>query len=272
MFKATVFALLFVAVPAGAVAVSPGGPGLKPSNYSNSYSSQATAMRNGQLVTTHSASGTFIGPVMVTDPFVTLSVGATPTPFVIARANGVGGVQASSSGNIQYYFAVTGGASVAVPLSAHVVIDAIVGGSANSVESDSGVVNVFTDLQSVTRTASAEIGGSGAPGPTHTIISEDVSFLATANVLNLDQIQVLGSASIAEAFGAKGFATLFADPVLTIDPTWALSHPSYTLQFSPFVGNVAGPAGVPEPAEWALMIAGFGLTGAVARRRRQAIA
>nr|WP_243450482.1 PEPxxWA-CTERM sorting domain-containing protein [Polymorphobacter glacialis] len=35
-------------------------------------------------------------------------------------------------------------------------------------------------------------------------------------------------------------------------------------------GFTAGTA-VPEPASWALLIAGFGLTGAAMRRRRQAI-
>ncbi|THD64539.1 MAG: PEP-CTERM sorting domain-containing protein [Phenylobacterium sp.] len=30
--------------------------------------------------------------------------------------------------------------------------------------------------------------------------------------------------------------------------------------------------GVPEPSAWALMIAGFGLTGAALRRRRAAVA
>jgi hypothetical protein len=36
---------------------------------------------------------------------------------------------------------------------------------------------------------------------------------------------------------------------------------------------VLGTAGaVPEPANWAMLIAGFGLVGAVARRRRTAVA
>ena len=29
--------------------------------------------------------------------------------------------------------------------------------------------------------------------------------------------------------------------------------------------------GIPEPASWAMLIAGFGLTGAIARRRRTAV-
>ena len=37
-------------------------------------------------------------------------------------------------------------------------------------------------------------------------------------------------------------------------------------------GIVAPPGGVPEPASWALMIAGFGLSGSALRRRRQVVA
>jgi len=38
-----------------------------------------------------------------------------------------------------------------------------------------------------------------------------------------------------------------------------------------FLVNVSGPGGVPEPATWAMMIAGFGLAGATLRRRRLAV-
>ncbi|OSZ69289.1 hypothetical protein CAP39_10625 [Sphingomonas sp. IBVSS1] len=50
------------------------------------------------------------------------------------------------------------------------------------------------------------------------------------------------------------------DPVTT-DPITSASGQNYNVAFSPM------PA-VPEPASWAMMIAGFGLIGAVARRRR----
>ncbi|HEX5377629.1 MAG TPA: PEPxxWA-CTERM sorting domain-containing protein [Phenylobacterium sp.] len=36
--------------------------------------------------------------------------------------------------------------------------------------------------------------------------------------------------------------------------------------------GLAGPGGVPEPATWAMMIAGFGMAGVAMRRRRAAIA
>lgn len=35
--------------------------------------------------------------------------------------------------------------------------------------------------------------------------------------------------------------------------------------------DVFGTAAVPEPASWAMMIAGFGMVGAVARRRRMVV-
>jgi hypothetical protein len=45
-------------------------------------------------------------------------------------------------------------------------------------------------------------------------------------------------------FAGPGYATAFMDPIVSFS------------------------AGVPEPASWAMMIAGFGLVGAAARRRR----
>ncbi len=52
------------------------------------------------------------------------------------------------------------------------------------------------------------------------------------------------------------------------DPTVTLTSIAITEGFENggFVGNGVG--GVPEPASWALMIAGFGLTGCLLRRRR----
>ncbi len=50
---------------------------------------------------------------------------------------------------------------------------------------------------------------------------------------------------------------------LTFDPTFTAPPGSGTLIYSPLVTG-----GVPEPATWALLLAGFGAIGAAARRRR----
>jgi hypothetical protein len=61
-----------------------------------------------------------------------------------------------------------------------------------------------------------------------------------------------------------GFGSVYIDPVFTLAPTVV----GYTLN-----STLSGPmlpvqAPVPEPASWALLIAGFGLVGAQVRRRR----
>lgn len=58
----------------------------------------------------------------------------------------------------------------------------------------------------------------------------------------------------------------------TVDPTTASAGPAYAAQGNSFGGAgtltyVFEPRDVPEPATWAMMIAGFGLVGAAARRR-----
>ncbi len=55
----------------------------------------------------------------------------------------------------------------------------------------------------------------------------------------------------------------FADPTVTFDPAYAAPADA-KISFSP---GFAPPAAVPEPASWALLLAGFGLVGAMTRRR-----
>lgn len=65
----------------------------------------------------------------------------------------------------------------------------------------------------------------------------------------------------ADAFGAGVMASALVDPVLSVPDGTPGS-----LAFSEGVGPDVSP--VPEPASWTAMIAGFGLIGAAARRRR----
>ena len=64
------------------------------------------------------------------------------------------------------------------------------------------------------------------------------------------------------------------DALASIDPTVVLAsgftgdRSRYSLSVSPNIGPLP-PAGVPEPAAWALLTAGFGLSGAAVRRQRR---
>ncbi len=67
--------------------------------------------------------------------------------------------------------------------------------------------------------------------------------------------------------GHAHFASVFLDPIFSIDPTFLAAHPGAYLEVTPEIGNGLAAGGVPEPATWALMIMGFGLAGGALRRR-----
>ena len=60
----------------------------------------------------------------------------------------------------------------------------------------------------------------------------------------------------------------YIDPYIEIDPIWALANPGYSISVSPGVGNIAS---VPEAETYAMMLAGLGLVGFMAKRRKQQV-
>ncbi|WP_296597713.1 PEPxxWA-CTERM sorting domain-containing protein [Phenylobacterium sp.] len=80
----------------------------------------------------------------------------------------------------------------------------------------------------------------------------------------------------------KGTTTEVSGPVSTAEFAAIMSNLKVIEIFADWSGNVdstrldnvamAANTGVPEPASWALMIMGFGLTGALMRQRRDALA
>jgi hypothetical protein len=76
-------------------------------------------------------------------------------------------------------------------------------------------------------------------------------------------VQLFASASAVFRNGG-GTALAFVDPVFTIDPAFARDFR--------IVGVPGEASAVPEPAAWALMVVGFGLTGGAMRRSGRRIA
>lgn len=110
------------------------------------------------------------------------------------------------------------------------------------------------------------------------LIPTSIQFLAG------DRVGVLGSRGIINSYGEGNYASSIGGNPVTLarlgyqwdlastDPQdlWTEDGRISRVWFTYEVGLI--PGGVPEPASWAMLIAGFGLTGATMRRRRTAVA
>ncbi len=264
MFKSLVVTAVIAAVPLTAARAVAGPPSLPAPSFNTSFESW---QKNRSYVTTHYASGVYDGPVSVADPFLKMDVGGAPTPFIAVAARGGNNyVFAEGGGSIEYLFEVAGPGTLVVPLSAHVIIKASVRENVRANGSAGGGVDIQTDQGFFSRSASAYLGGdTGMPDAG---VDEWVSFSATAGYQ--DSVAISGSATGGSSLLASITSKVFVDPVIAIDPTWAAAHPGYSLTFADGIGNTAG--GVPEPAAWALLVAGFGRVGGMARPRRAVVA
>ncbi len=145
----------------------------------------------------------------------------------------------------------------------------------SSVSAQTGVSQLGAGLGGIFHKECSLIGDSGTPGGcgsgTYTLPLNFVSGSTYTNGSSLDFISSIGLSASANAGPVNlgyyiGTAHAFVHPVITF------ANGINQSQFSLSVGSAPSPvaAAVPEPASWAMLIAGFGLTGAVARRRRLA--
>jgi hypothetical protein len=67
--------------------------------------------------------------------------------------------------------------------------------------------------------------------------------------------------------GTRLFGKGFIDPVLSYSPSFLVSHPGATIEFSSGIGNSFPNGGVPELESWAMLLFGFGIVGSVLRVR-----
>jgi hypothetical protein len=190
--------------------------------------------------------------------------------------------------------AMSNSPGAAVPLGAQ-LSNQFLGSLGASFSSGAGYVAVVDHgFPTLTPTPPNIIGGTSATGTLDYSAPISVSFFDPANTANAattDHVKVLG-----DLFGlGSGTVTLNAfdrfgnllgtvtdtdnkplgqGPVLEFDMAGihsvTFSGTSGTVGFDNFEFDTVTAAGVPEPAGWALMIAGFGLAGAALRRRRAA--
>jgi hypothetical protein len=190
----------------------------------------------------------------------------SPAPTLTASGDFPGGfapVSASANAQLSYSFAVLGGtAGDRVHLDAAVLLHWATDGNSNDYAFSRVIVT--TGLGEVTANICTLNCGAGT-GVTD--FNGTLYVDAVSGAINTVYMDVYANA----AGGPNAsFSHVLADPILSIDPLTS-NAAAYRLVFSDGIGNSV--AAVPEPASWALMLAGIGALGfAVGRRRKVAIA
>ena len=209
----------------------------------------------------------FSGIGAYSDGYSSVSVGAQPSPFIQAHAYGAAANgNPSVSGSITYYVGIDGPLDgTFVPIDVAYAMSgkyALVGAAYDGfAETDLTLLSYYKgnplSLVFLTRSGNFNVSGSAA---------WEVASGTTGQVSLFARSGLVVGYYNQQAFG--GTADAIIDPVFTIDPAFAATHPGYSLVFSQGVGNAA--AAVPEPAAWTLMLGGFGVVGSILRRRRRA--
>jgi PEP-CTERM motif len=191
-----------------------------------------------------------------------------PSPALTASAFATGFYNSGSYVFLQYYFEAVGPTDVDVPLiltaSAWVSQSTVSTGNRASVAvyTDTGQ-EIFSD-EACTNAFAVSCDGftsSFSVAAPLTLGSNTAGFIA------LD-LGVVASTVSSGNVDATDYQSGYIDPIVTIDPTFALAN-EFTLEFSPGVGDLA--SGVPEPSTWALALLGFAGIGYMALLRRKTV-
>jgi hypothetical protein len=183
---------------------------------------------------------------------------ASPTPTVkIQGGSGPDplGVGIIANSSLSYQFAILS----PVPGTIHLLITAVANASGYGNFNADSVVSFNAKDGSLNLTL-AHAHASSASFNNVYLDGGTNSYAVLANKIYTFRLSADGNT---KNFGS-GFSAL-ADPLVRFDP--AFSRPAgSSLSFSPNI-----PTSVPEPASWALLLIGFGLVGAVSRRRQTAV-
>jgi PEP-CTERM motif len=214
---------------------------------SNGNAEQSTSSSNTFATGGLSASGTING---------------VPSPNISATAAATSAGNSSANLFYEYYFEVAGPStqqlSVTISASGAVSQSLITPNVAQVYFGAPGGVSLIASACSATG-----LNGCGNVSTSHSF-SIAQSETITTNVQYNIQMSLFVNANT--LFGASTDSqTGNIDPIITIDPLFALDNPLFTLELSPSVGNVSA---VPEPSTWAMMILGFAGIGFMAYRRK----
>ena len=212
------------------------------------------------------------------EPFWTYgAVRLSEMPSVLAEASSSATEAISVASSVAvYYMSVEGPRDAVVPVRMRGLVEVSID---ETFRFSAGLAQAFVVLRDFK--SNAYVGGSslladlGFGAPVQRSVFDQTFSLRGGRIYHIG----LGAYASAQGINADyepvfRSSRAFADPYFNIDPDFLAANPGFSLAFSPGVGNTLAPPGgaVPEPATWAMMIAGFGAVGSAMRSRRRALA
>jgi hypothetical protein len=200
------------------------------------------------------------------------------------KGSGTGNTSLVATGNasVTYFVEIASGVVGQIPINVFATTGVSVRGSLGVTGLDASatftLINTVTNAVVLTNTTfdqngsfhSSDVTGdflSGFSGGTNLAVS---TFLG---INTLYEVDMVAHASVGIDAPFSDGSTAIADAFAFVDPTFQLAagvDPNvYHLIFSPGIQNTAPVTTVPEPETYAMLLAGFGLLGFVARRRKQ---
>ena len=173
------------------------------------------------------------------------------------------GSQIHAEGSLRYFYSINGPANVLVPFKVSGIYSMEGYGYSSStlVASATVLSSYYTGLYNFTNQCFITCQENGTFAGATSWLSN------TTGVIDLKIDLYLASGwNYDSNSGTSSNGAAYIDPCIEIDPTWALANPGYSISVSPGVGNIAS---VPEAETYAMMLAGLGLVGFMAKRRKQ---